>query len=229
LQIGQTFSAVISNPTDRTFFRGYTIILSTGSDNIAYGKAGLQVAVGTFEYFTMGNWYASLNPGHSQSTSLFDTDTTTNGVQVDITLTGTNTFHVVMTPQGNPGSAYSSDGILENHGLADQGAINWVTYQLYNTDSNFYPSQAPCGPDRTDFYIKSMTISGLQLNIQKAGANVVLSWSTNTPGFNLESTPSLGVPVWNPVSPVPVVVNDQNVVTNAITDAQQYYRLRLPQ
>jgi hypothetical protein len=69
----------------------------------------------------------------------------------------------------------------------------------------------------------------LRLNIQKAGSNVVLSWTTNTPGFNLESTPSLSAPVWNPVSPAPVVVNDQNVVTNAIAGAQQYYRLRLPQ
>src|SRR6266478_88739 len=47
LQPGQTFSTVIANPTDRTFFRGYTIVLSTGGDNIAYNKVGAQVDVGT--------------------------------------------------------------------------------------------------------------------------------------------------------------------------------------
>jgi hypothetical protein len=225
LQVGQTFSTVISNPTTRTFFRGYTIVLSTGSDNIAYGQVGQQISVGCFEYGTFGNWSTSAG-----LTSLFDTDTSTNGMQVDITLSSTNTFHAVMTPLGNPANAYSTDGALENKKLTDQGEVNWVTYQLYNTDSNFYPDLVPCGGlDRTDFYIKSMTIAGFPLKIQKAGANVVLSRSTNVPGFNLESTPSLSAPVWSPVSPSPLVVNDQNVVTNSIAGAQQYYRLRLSQ
>jgi hypothetical protein len=224
LRPGDTFSTVIANPSTRKFFRGYTIVLSTGSDNIAYGGMGQQITVGTFEYFTYGKWYTSAG-----NTSLIDTDTTTNGVQVDITLTSSNTFHAVMTPLGNPALAYTTDGALENKGLTGQGVVNWVTYQLYNTDSNFYPDVASCGPDPTDFYIKSMTVAGLPLNIQKAGANVVLSWTTNTPGFHLESTTSLRVPVWNPVLPDPVVVNNQNVVTNPIVGSQQYYRLRLQQ
>jgi hypothetical protein len=224
LRPGDTFSTVIANPSCRKFFRGYTIVLSTGSDNIAYGGVGQQATVGTFEYFTYGKWYTSAG-----GTSLLDTDTTTNGVQVDITLTSSNSFHAVMTPLGNPGLAYSTDGALENKGLTDQGPVNWVTYQLYNTDSNFYPGVPACGPDPTDFYIKSMTVSGLRLNIQKAGANVLLSWTTNTPGFNLESTPSLSPPVWSPVSTTPAIVNNQNVVTNPIVGAQQYFRLRMPQ
>jgi len=231
LLVGQTFSTIIANPTDRKFFRGYAIVLSTGSDNIAYNKVGTQLAVGTFDYGTFGNWYTtdpSLQSSR-QSTSLFDTDTSTNGMQVDITLTSTNTYHVVMTPLGNPGNAYSGDARLENKGLTSQGPVNWVTYELYNTDSNFYPSGCPCGPDRTDFYIKGMTISALTLNIRKDDPNVILSWSTNAPGFKLESTANLAAPVWNPVSPDPVIVNGQNAVTNPIAGTQQFYRLRLPQ
>lgn len=224
LQVGQTFSTIIANPTDRHFYRGYTIILSTGSDNIQYGGAGQQVSVGCFEYFSYGNWHTSAG-----ITSLFDTDTTTNGMQVDITLTTTNTYHLVMTPLGNPGIAYSEDGSLENKGLTGQGAVNWVTYQLYNTDSNFHPTLAPCGPDRTDFYVRSMAITGLSLNIQRAGADVILSWPAYATGFNLESTLSLRAPSWNPVSPDPVAVNGRNFVTNQITGAEQFYRLRLPQ
>jgi hypothetical protein len=220
LRPGDTFSTVIANPTCRKFFRGYTIVLSTGADNIMYGAMGQQVTVGTFDYFTYGKWYTS----HG-TTTLFDTDTSTNGLKVDITLTSTNTYHVVMMPLGNPAMAYSVDGTMENKGLTEQGVVNWVTYQLYNTDSDFYPTPAPCGPDRTDFYIKSMTVSGMMLDIQKAGSNVVLSWSTNVPGFNLESSTNLVAPAWNPVSPLPTVQNGQNVVTNPIVGAQQYYRL----
>jgi hypothetical protein len=174
LQVGQTFSTVIANPSGRTFFRGYTIVLSTGSDNIQYGSLGQQLAMGTFEYFSYGKWYTSAG-----TTSLLDTDSTTNGMQVDIALTSTNTYHVVMTPLGNPGIAYSVDGTLENKGLTDQGPVNWVTYQLYNTDSDFYPSLASCGPLRTDFYIQSMTVAWA-LNIQKVGADVQVTWPIGT-------------------------------------------------
>jgi hypothetical protein len=222
LRLGETFSTVIANPSCRTFYRGYTIVLSTGSDNIQYGGVGQQVSVGTFEYYTNGKWSTSAGV-----TSLFDTDTTTNGMQVDITLTSTNTYHAVLTPLGNPVMAYAEDGTLENKGLTEQGAVNWVTYQLYNTDSDFYPTLASCGPDRTDFYIKSMAVAGLTLNIQRAGSDVILSWPTNTPGFNLESTLDLGPgAVWFTNATGPVVVNGQNVVTNPIAGTRQFYRLQ---
>jgi hypothetical protein len=220
LQPGQTFTTVIANPTSRTFFRGYTIVLSNGADNIAYGGAGTSVAVGAFEYFSYGRWYTSptFNTG---GTTLFDTDTSTNGMQLDFTLTSTNSYHLVMTPLGNPAIAYAEDGTFTNT------PITWVTYQLFNTDSDFYPTLAPCGPDRTDFYIKSMTVQGLTLNIQRAGPDIILTWPTNASGFNLESTTNLGVGVlWTPVTPLPTVVNGQNAVTNPLGSTRQFYRLK---
>ncbi len=137
LKPGQTFSTVVANPSCHSYYRGYTIILSTGSDNILYGSVGSQVSAGTFDYFMEGYWYttATFQTGY---TPLSVEDTTTNGVQIDITLTSTNTYHLVMTPVGNPERTYSEDGTLENNKLTGgQGAVNWVTYQLYNTDSNF--------------------------------------------------------------------------------------------
>ncbi|SPE51744.1 exported hypothetical protein [Verrucomicrobia bacterium] len=224
LQPGETFSTIFANPATRTFYRGYTIVFSNGGDNIQYGGAGTMLSVGTFEYFTYGRWYASgtnaFNNGYT-GTTLFDTDTSTNGIQLDVTVTSTNSYHLVMTPLNNPTNTFSQDG-----GFATNGPITWVTYQLYNTDSDFYPTVATCGPDPTDFYIKSMTISGWTLNIQRIGSKVLLSWPTNAPGFTLVSSTNLVGPVWNPVVPLPSVVNGQNVVTNPITDAQQYYRLQ---
>ncbi|HKW27707.1 MAG TPA: hypothetical protein VJT54_00080 [Verrucomicrobiae bacterium] len=225
LRVGQTFSTIVSNPTERKFFRGYTIILSTGSDNIVYGGVGTAIGVGTFDYYVAGGWY-TLPTFKTGGTGLFDTDTTTNGMELDITITSTNSYHLVMTPLTNPGIAYSEDGTYTN------SVINWVTYQLYNTDSDFYNFTngipAVCtNPQRTDFYIQSMTVSGLTLNIQLVGANAVLSWPTNVPGFNLASSLNLGPGAsWSTNLPSPVVVSGQNVVTNPVANSKQFYRLQ---
>jgi hypothetical protein len=222
LQPGQTFSTVLSNPTDRAFFRGYTLVLSTGGDNLDYSKVGTEISVGIFQYNRTGAWYT----GPTFSTGgipLLDTDTTTNGVQIDITMTGTNSYHLLMTPVGNPSLAYTEDSDTVTN------SVNWVTYQLYNTDSDFYPTLAPCGPDRTDFYIKSMTVSGLNLDIQQAGTNVLLSWPNLFTNFTLVSSTNPSVPGWSPVSTNPAIINGQNVVTNPITGKQQFFRLQFQQ
>jgi len=153
LQPGQTFSTIIANPADRRFYRGYTLRLVDGlvstnaagaPDNTGLNgnnpNAGTQISVGTFEYFTHGRWYTS-ESYHTGRTTLFDTDTTTNGMQIDITMTSTNTYHLVMTPLDNPAIAYSEDGTL----VYPSGPVNWIEYEMYNTDSNFYPGLAPCG------------------------------------------------------------------------------------
>jgi hypothetical protein len=233
LQVGQTFSTVIANPAERKFYRGYTIVLSSGSDNILYGYFGSRLEVGCFEYFSYGLWYQSGLNGQNHEytgTTLYDTDTTTNGMRIDVTLTDTNSYHLVMTPLGNPGNAFTYDGDLKT--ASTNGPINWVTYQLFNTDSDWFnftngiPSVCT-NPRRTDFYIQSMTISGLMLSIQRAGTNVILTWPTNVLGFNLASTFNLGAAAsWFTNAPPPVVVNGQNVVTNPIIGAQKFYRLQ---
>jgi hypothetical protein len=53
-----------------------------------------------------------------------------------------------------------------------------------------------------------------------------LTWPTNAVGFTLQSAADLtSTPLWQTNLPVPVVVGNQNVVTNPITGPQQYYRL----
>jgi hypothetical protein len=75
-----------------------------------------------------------------------------------------------------------------------------------------------------------MTVQPLTLSIQKAGADVLLSWPGIQTNFALVSTTNLAAPVWNPVSPLPSLVNDQNVVTNSIPGTtQQFYRLQFQQ
>jgi uncharacterized repeat protein (TIGR03803 family) len=70
-----------------------------------------------------------------------------------------------------------------------------------------------------------------QLSIVPSGTNAVLTWPTNEAGFDysgyvLESATNLGSPTRNPVSPRPLVVDGWNTVTNAVSDAQQFFRVR---
>jgi uncharacterized repeat protein (TIGR03803 family) len=65
-----------------------------------------------------------------------------------------------------------------------------------------------------------------QLTLTPSGGNVVLTWPTNATGFTLQSTTNVGSSaVWTTNTPAPVIVNDQNVVTNSISGAQQFFRL----
>lgn len=150
---GHTLTVVIDNPTERQFFRGYTVRFNTGGGNTVYaGVPQSRMAVGTFEYFTNGKWYAT---GTGGNPPLFDTDTN-HGMRIDLTLTGANTFHLEMTPLNNPGIAYQKSGTLAGPAGAP---INWVEFELFNTDSDWYPSQTITGGE-TDFYISYMQISG---------------------------------------------------------------------
>jgi hypothetical protein len=107
--------------------------------------------VGTFEYFTNGKWFAT---GTGGDPTLFDVNTN-HGMRIDLTLTGVDTFHLEMTPLNNPAIKYTKDGTLA--GPAG-GAIDWVEINLYNTDSDYYPSHTITGGE-TDFYASAMWIT----------------------------------------------------------------------
>ena len=138
-------------------------------------------------------------------------------MKFDLTLLSTNTYSLTMTPIGNPANAYTHTGTL-----SAVLPINQVTYRLWDNQST-----GP-GDVADNFFINSMTVAGLTLNIQKAGNNAVLSW-LNIPGFYLESATSLAPANWQSNSISPVVVNGENFVTNSITGHQQFFRLQLGQ
>jgi hypothetical protein len=152
LSPGQTLSVVVDNPTERQFFRGYTVRFNQGGGNTVYaGVPQSRIAVGTFEYFTNGKWYAT---GTGGNPTLFDVDTN-HGMRIDLTLTGVDTFHLEMTPLNNPAIKFTKNGTLDGTAGA---AINWVEFELYNTDSDYYPSPTITGGE-TDFYISNMQIT----------------------------------------------------------------------
>jgi hypothetical protein len=152
LAIGDTVHVVIDNPTERRFFRGYTVRFNTGGGNTIYAGAPVsRMAVGTFEYFTNGKWFAN---GTGGDPTLFDVDTK-SGMRIDLTLTGVDTFDLTMTPLNNPAIAYTKSGTLDG---PVGSAIDWVEFELYNTDSDYYPGPTITGGE-TDFYISNMWIT----------------------------------------------------------------------
>ncbi|MEO7514200.1 MAG: hypothetical protein ABIW93_00190 [Verrucomicrobiota bacterium] len=70
-------------------------------------------------------------------------------------------------------------------------------------------------------------IAGPSLGIALLSNNeVVISWPTNATDFVLETNSNLNTTNWVAVTNVPVVVNDQNTVTNSITNSTGFYRLK---
>jgi hypothetical protein len=165
LRVGQTLKVVIDNPTARQFFKGYFIRLngaSTGMDgkgvdgNICYGGYACtdpftnavvpQVNIGTFEYFTNGEWFVT---GTGVNTGVFDTDTAEAGAVFSIKRTGADTFDVVLDSLGG-GADFMGSGTFDNPGAP----VNWIEFTFFNTptDTGTPPMTA------TDFYISSMMV-----------------------------------------------------------------------
>jgi hypothetical protein len=215
LQPGQTLELVLDNPAGNFFYRGWDILFLNGTDNNPGGDNTAALRAQYFDYFTT-DW--SVVDGSGGPLIPLDINTTASaGVKVDLTLTSTNSYLLTMTPLSAPSNVYSQTGLLTTN-----LPINYVNFRLYWGPSTGLTDTG------TNYEISSMTIQGLNLNLQLAGRNTVLSWPTNAPGFNLVSSTNLGPgTIWSTNNlPEPVVINGQNVVTNPIAGAQQYFRLQ---
>jgi N-acetyl-anhydromuramyl-L-alanine amidase AmpD/N-acetylneuraminic acid mutarotase len=116
-------------------------------------------------------------------------------------------------PNGEQGNGNSHEPRISSYGL--RIAFTSEASNLAANDTNGLP----------DVFEVSFAASPV-LNASLAGNNIVLSWTTNNPLFNLESTTNLNLPVWLPVSPTPTIINDQNFVTNPISGSAKFYRLK---
>jgi len=214
LQPGQTLEVVLQNPTAYHFYRGFDILCLNGTDNDPAGVGTSAIRTQVFDYF--GTDWSIIDNDGSTPTPLDAGTTAAAGMKYDLTLTSTTNYLITLTPLSNPSAAYAQTGTLTAN-----LPINWVNFRLY-----LGPNSGPNDPV-DDLEIGSMTIAGLTLDIQLIGNNSILSWTTNVPGFYLESSTNLGLSaVWSTNLPSPVVVNGQNVVTNPIAGTQQFYRLQ---
>ena len=105
-------------------------------------------------------------------------------------------------------------------GLSQIGGIDWFNGKI--DDVRIY-NRALSVSEVSQLY--TLDLPTLAAALQ--GNNLVFSWPTNFPAFTLVSATNLGPStVWTPVSPAPVVVNGQFVVSNSISGSSQFYRLK---
>lgn len=64
------------------------------------------------------------------------------------------------------------------------------------------------------------------LAIERTGTNVALHWSADATGYTLQSATNLSLVTWMAVTTAPVRVGQQFFVTNPISGASRFYRLR---
>jgi uncharacterized repeat protein (TIGR03803 family) len=153
---------------------------------------------------------------------------------------GGNTLYGTTPYGGSSGSGTIFQIKTDGSGFTNRYNFKALTGPLGNTNSDGYDAFATpiLSGDTlygTAFYggyygygsVFSLTLPGPpELVIMRFETNVVLSWPTNAPGFNLQSTTDLTPPiVWTLVSPTPVVVSGRNGVTNSISATQKFYRL----
>ena len=81
------------------------------------------------------------------------------------------------------------------------------------------------GPTKVSYYYAAR-IDGPSLSLQPVGNQLVISWPTNAAGLKLETSASPTGGPWSPVTNAPATNGDQYVVTNLISAAARYYRLR---
>jgi hypothetical protein len=223
LQVGQTFQTIIQNPVNNAgiyTYRGFDILFTSRDINDPAGDNTAALRLSVFDYFNAAMKWAITDSANEPRTSLSAMTTGASGMIIDFTLISTNTYALNMAPVSSPDSPYLTfSGTLETN-----LPINYINYRLWNTAST--------GPTDTadNLEISSMTIQGMMLNLQQAGTNAVLSWSTNVPNFVLAASPTLNSgAVWTTNLPAPAVVGNQNFVTNPISGPQQFYRLQLVQ
>ena len=124
-----------------------------------------------------------------------------------------------ISPSGALTSLYSFTG--GNDGSGPQAAL------VEGSDGSFYgTTQYRGGGGAGTIFRLTTVIARPQLTIIASRANMILTWPTNASGFTLQSATNLAAQqVWTPVSPVPLVIGAQNVVINAISGTQKFYRL----
>lgn len=74
--------------------------------------------------------------------------------------------------------------------------------------------------------VKTAPGTDVTLTATRSGADLRIAWPATATGYELETTPSLRAPTWQPAGLMPVLVEDRFVVAVPATASEQYFRLR---
>jgi hypothetical protein len=142
--------------------------LNTGGGNICYGNSACtpgtspesRFGLTVFNFNDQSNWgrWAATSIGY---TSLFAADHyptmgnvgTNEGLRIEFTLTGAETFDLTLTPLDNPAAAFAQSGTLDN---SESGTIDWIEFTHFMTETSLIdPNELD-----TDFFISSLQVTG---------------------------------------------------------------------
>jgi hypothetical protein len=109
--------------------------------------------------------------------------------------------------------------------LSLQGPIYFTS-----TNSPSYFTDTTTTNSSARFYravMVSFTTSAPMLQVQISGSNIILAWPSAAQNYSLQTTTNLADPnSWTTLTNVPAIVSFQCVVTNQISSAGRFYRLR---
>ena len=108
----------------------------------------------------------------------------------------------------------------DSDGAYPEGSLVLAGHTLYGT------AEGGATPSANGTVFSFALISVPRLNIIRSGTNVIVTWTNTASGFILISTTNLtATTIWITNSPLPVVINGQNTVTNPIAGTKNFYRL----
>ena len=79
----------------------------------------------------------------------------------------------------------------------------------------------------TSMAVVASAVASPTLRATLSGNNFILSWPASAQNFSLQATTNLTVAgSWTTLTNVPVIVNEQNTVTDSFLGRQRFYRLK---
>ena len=129
-------------------------------------------------------------------------------------LNGTNVF--ALEAQDMPA------GQVLNSGPIDVSAFAGKTVELFFGLLGGTSTNATLAIAAMRFY----QIDPPLLTAEKAGTNIIISWSAMTTGYTLEGSLSLSSPSWSAITNVPTLSGMRQCVTNSPSSQMQFFRLK---
>lgn len=251
LQLFTNTSSITSGTVYYSFALKLTNILGLSSSGVFFlgfnNSGGSQTntpsVVGAKVYIRSATGGFNLGLGKASSTATdWQWDTAVHKTNEIILIVGSYTFNTNSTnddvvnmwinpPIASFGTAQMPAATLTATSGADISTSAIRSFVIMNRDAT-EPAGAVIDEVRAGTSWASVTpFAGAPpaLNIALSGDNVILSWTTNAPGFSLQSTSALGSnSVWTNLALPVTVVGGQYTVTNTLSGAAAYFRLQEP-
>jgi hypothetical protein len=213
-----------------TIFPELGVQFQTGPNPKGYTFNDVQLSMGNAKGNPTGSlivsvYYPSTSIGGPSSFTdalSGSTNPTTAGIYIytatsNITLAPETVYYIQVEIGGSDPDYYEWNYTSTTNAVSMGG---WIF-----TGTNQYNIREPFSPTPI-LAIDATPIVGPTLDITTSGMDVILSWPESAGNFALQSTLDLTTTNWAVISNIPVVIGQNFVVTNAISDSAQYFRLQ---